>query len=1084
MYTTAEELFSRITELTEASRTGKTGTKRMLFELLQLTCQAGLRDTGHGFGSLAAQVDELCRRCHIEGPHRAAVRTARYHAVKKGELLPEDALYSARAVALLVSAVFETDIPTEVSNVIPHLAPNGCRGLRADYSCIRCKVEEWNDETISVATDIDGLEQAYVSYTDKRQFYSMAYLRDILHEDMQLNLIDCEHNAQMLIPRLIVVEPDYLIDISSLAACFEDYGHHPLSHLVNRMKPKPNNRYTILGNLAGQVLDNAVNTPQATLSDAYRCNFRDKALEYATCDDLDIQQFKQEAQKQAVNIGQAVDELFNREHIDQSKAILEPTFVCEKLGLQGRIDLMTTDMKIIVEQKAGKNMFIERNTGVGTRKHIEKHFVQALLYAAIMKYSHGIQPDIYMLYSRYPATAGLLHETFLQQLFAEAMQLRNEIVAIDHDIAMRGIAHYLPQLTVETLNTQRLDTYFFHHYLKPQLEATLLPIHQLLDEQNDNGKLSLAYFCEMADFTFREMMIAKTGSTTHGSSQADLWNMPFEEKVETGNILIGRLTQHDSEQLSFRLNDNIASNFRKGDMVCLYQFAADTQPDAREHLLLKGNIAELTATEVTIHLTNPVKSPLLKDEKTWAIEHIGSDITSTAALHGLWQLLTAQPERRDLLLTQREPRHNSNRHLSRSYDPDLDPILTQALQAEDYFLLIGPPGTGKTSRALRFIVEEELQQPNSCILLTAYTNRAVDEICGMLTTAGHDYIRIGNPYACDPRYRDHLIGHIVEKTPKLTALRERLQQAKIIVATTATLSSKPFIFHVRHFSLCVVDEASQILEPNIVGLLSLQQIERFILIGDHKQLPAVVQQPPSATIVRQPILRNIGITDCRQSLFERLLRREQQLKRTLFTATLHRQGRMHPDIAHFPMRQFYPDTNIEPVPLPHQQETSQEPRLVFIPSKPCRSPEQSDKTNTDEARIVAEQLRHIYQRHADHFDPDQTVGIIVPYRNQITQIRQEIAQLRIPQLADITIDTVERFQGSQRDVIIYSFTIQTPSQLEFLTANTFTDRGIVVDRKLNVALTRARQQLILIGNTDILRRNPIFANLIDYIAQK
>ena len=100
-------------------------------------------------------------------------------------------------------------------------------------------------------------------------------------------------------------------------------------------------------------------------------------------------------------------------------------------------------------------------------------------------------------------------------------------------------------------------------------------------------------------------------------------------------------------------------------------------------------------------------------------------------------------------------------------------------------------------------------------------------------------------------------------------------------------------------------------------------------------------------------------------------------------------------------------------------------------------------------------------------------------------IRREIALLNIPQLEAISIDTVERYQGSQRDVIIYSFTVQRPYQLDFLTASSFEEEDDehpsskhVIDRKLNVAMTRARKQLIMTGNAGLLSRNAIFSALI------
>lgn len=156
-----------------------------------------------------------------------------------------------------------------------------------------------------------------------------------------------------------------------------------------------------------------------------------------------------------------------------------------------------------------------------------------------------------------------------------------------------------------------------------------------------------------------------------------------------------------------------------------------------------------------------------------------------------------------------------------------------------------------------------------------------------------------------------------------------------------------------------------------------------------------------------------------------------------------------------------------------------ENRRLFFPSKNCRQAGVSEKVNTEEARIVAQLLKTIHTLSGTSFDPSKTIGVIVPYRNQIAMIRQEINRLDIPSLIPISIDTVERYQGSQRDIIIYSFTVQNRYQLDFLTSNCFVEDGKVIDRKLNVALTRARKQLIITGNEAILHQNALFKDLID-----
>ena len=549
-------------------------------------------------------------------------------------------------------------------------------------------------------------------------------------------------------------------------------------------------------------------------------------------------------------------------------------------------------------------------------------------------------------------------------------------------------------------------------------------------------------------------------------------------------------------------------------MVYLYQYNKEGEPDVRNSLLYKGGIVSIRTTEITVALVNGQKNPEIfkvhedGDSAVYAIEHAGGDSAGGGAVRGLHEFITAPADRRDLLLCRREPRRDASVKLARAYNEAYDDILERVKQARDYFLLVGPPGTGKTSMAIRFIVEEELARASTSVLLMAYTNRAVDELCAMLDDAGIDYLRIGNEYSADPRCKPHLLGEAVKACPRLDAMKERIRSVRVITGTTSMLVSRPFIFDIKHFTLAVVDEASQILEPNIVGLLAAHRtdgsgrqaccIDKFVLTGDHKQLPAVVQQDAGESEVSSRQLRDICLDDCRDSLFERLLRVERNAGRTAFVGVLRRHGRMHPEVADFPCREFYHDEHLQPVPLPHQSEIALDyadiglhdaldsllrtHRMIFLPSRLCRRPDVSDKVNTDEAAIVAEVLRRVRLMMGSAFTPEKSVGVIVPYRNQIAVIRKEIERFGMPELESVSIDTVERYQGSQRDVIIYSFTVQNAWQLEFLAASCFTDAGRVIDRKLNVALTRARRQMIMTGNVGVLSSNPVFSRLIAYVS--
>ena len=119
-------------------------------------------------------------------------------------------------------------------------------------------------------------------------------------------------------------------------------------------------------------------------------------------------------------------------------------------------------------------------------------------------------------------------------------------------------------------------------------------------------------------------------------------------------------------------------------------------------------------------------------------------------------------------------------------------------------------------------------------------------------------------------------------------------------------------------------------------------------------------------------------------------------------------------------------------------------------------------------------------RKGERFEPTRTLGVITPYRSQIALIRKELHALRIPSLNRISVDTVERYQGSEREVIIYSFSVNEAAQLQWL-PNVVEDDGVSIDRKLNVALTRARRRMYIIGVPAILRQNAIYARLIDAV---
>ena len=1119
---TVGELFDRCGELAAIEPSHR--ALHYLHETLVLACAEALRGSRQAFGNVFSQVDYLCKHHGVAMRERIAIQQMRRHSnnrkrttSQQEQLSQEDWLYDVRALAIFISSVFHTDIPHGLLTRLP------ANGRQQEYSpinqsYIRCIVDSWDDSHI-YATTAEGPICVDISS-------QLSPLTDHLSEGMQLNLLDCHREGTTVKAGLVVVEPDFLVDISAIAACFQDYGHHPMSYLFSRLKARGNTQAILLGNFAGTALDDLIHHPDTSFADTLRRSFSEQVLQFCTCEGFDGAHFKTDALQQEANIREAVEVLFGTHEpvamanglrvddtYDIQRALVEPSFVCERLGLQGRVDLMTDDMKLLVEQKSGKNWNIERLMQqlppVGPYPYQEAHYVQLLLYYGVLRYNFQLSADkvdIRLLYSKYPARHGLLVVNFFQQLFREAMQVRNSIVAQEIRMAREGFSSIMPQLRPSILLEREEKADFFNRYIRGPLEQITAPLHRLSDEER-------SYVERLFTFVYREQLAQKTGvQEGQGGAQADLWNMPLSVKQETGSILMGPLATHDAEQVTLHIDTTqVLPNFRRGDMVYLYR--CDGEPDVCGSILYKGVIAQLTDTLLTVRLNERQENNTVFGEGDYAVEHASSDIGTTSALRSIHAFCCASADKRQLLLGLRAPRRDTSLSLSHSYHPHYDEMLLKAKQAQDYFLLQGPPGTGKTSMALRFLVEEELASLSSHpspltsdlssltphLLLTAYTHRAVDEICGMLEEAGISYLRLGSKDSCDPRFVHRLLDRMVDSHPKMDDIRRLIQDMSVIVSTTSTLLSRPFLFQLMHFSLCIVDEASQILDPNMIGLLASDRIQRFILIGDHKQLPAVVQQPDD-----EPSLHA-----CRQSLFERLLQQERTAGRTDFIAILRRQGRMHPDIAAFPNEFFYAAEHLQPVPLPHQEEAAlcyeqpsedalddllKQHRVLFFDSsisghsglsglsELSGEPTLSDKANPTEARMVADLLRRILRQYGPRFDAQKTVGVIVPYRNQIAMIRRELAQLGLPQLNDISIDTVERYQGSQRDVIIYSFTVRHPYQLDFLTANCFDEvadhRTFTIDRKLNVAMTRARKQLLMTGYTPVLAQNPLFAELI------
>jgi superfamily I DNA and/or RNA helicase len=270
------------------------------------------------------------------------------------------------------------------------------------------------------------------------------------------------------------------------------------------------------------------------------------------------------------------------------------------------------------------------------------------------------------------------------------------------------------------------------------------------------------------------------------------------------------------------------------------------------------------------------------------------------------------------------------------------------------------------------------------------------------------------------------------------------------------------------------------------------QFNRFILIGDQNQLPAVTVQGDKNTKIIDPDLNGIGISDMKVSFFERLFNNAVSNGWTNAYGTLKEQFRMNETIMDL-INHFYhgklicaitkpPELNIL-YKYPDDSPLSNllcNYRIIFIETP--YSP--SGKMNEFEAEYTAKLMLKINEIGYLKNNKDLNVGVITPWRAQIASIRQKLEENCI---TDIPVDTVERFQGSENKVIIYSTSVSARFQLERMGSigiNKNKDALIEVDRKLNVVLSRAQEQIIIMGSSEVLRISIHYRKLIEMIIQK
>lgn len=460
---------------------------------------------------------------------------------------------------------------------------------------------------------------------------------------------------------------------------------------------------------------------------------------------------------------------------------------------------------------------------------------------------------------------------------------------------------------------------------------------------------------------------------------------------------------------------------------------------------------------------------------------------------------------RDIIRQQEQPFFNALpqvNFLNTTLNASQKKSVAHALSAEDLAIIHGPPGTGKTTTVVELIRQAVAQGQK--VLACAPSNMAVDNIFEKLLDAGEKVVRLGHPVRVTPHLRDQTLDVLVEKhhhtqlakklmkeayalrrsanrwtrakpipgerrqkrdeahdliseahVLQMQAAEQILERANILCATLTSLDSQ--LLGKIKFDLCVIDEAGQSTEPT--NWIPLLRSDKLVLAGDPQQLPPTV-------ISQKAVKQGLGI-----SLIEQLTQAIPQASHLLDT-----QYRMHEQIMQFSSQQFYEGKlQADPSVANHLLSdlwdggagSEAETAVTFIDTAGASYDEEQDEQsryNPQEATLAIRKAQTLL----DIGMPPQDIAIISPYSAQVRWLTQQTPH------PNLEINSIDGFQGREKEAII----------LSLVRSNMDGEIGFLADtRRVNVALTRARRKLIVIGDSATITQHPFYADLINYFEQ-
>lgn len=597
--------------------------------------------------------------------------------------------------------------------------------------------------------------------------------------------------------------------------------------------------------------------------------------------------------------------------------------------------------------------------------------------------------------------------------------------------------------------------------------------------------------------------------------------MGVERKVRRGDawfpVSIGRSYYNSLNQMVVEVmrqpGSDIEHNFEAGRPVCFFTIKNDTSTAGAKNTKAGSKLQYLSFTatvsyaeqdRMVVALPDSGRIVDLQRQDALGVQLFFDETSYRLMFEALDRVIRARSGRladlRDIFYTKAPAsRYTFDAMRFPWLNASQEKAVNEVLWAKDVAVVHGPPGTGKTTTLVEAIFETLRRE--SQVLVCAQSNMAVDWISEKLVDRGINVLRIGNP----TRVNDKMLSFTYERRfeahpdyPQLWSIRKAIRElrqqrkhadswhqkmdrlksratelelrirsslfgeARVIASTLTGAANR--VLEGEKYSTLFIDEAAQALEA--ACWIAIRKAGRVILAGDHCQLPPTVKSIMA-------LKGGLGKT-----LMERIVENKPE------TVTLLKmQYRMNEQIMKFSSEWFYHGM-VESAPtVSHRGILDYDTPMMWIDTAECDGKEEFvgenfGRINRAEAELTLQTLQQYLEKIGKQriLEESIDVGIISPYRAQVQLLRKELRKREFfrPYRHLLTVNTVDGFQGQERDIILISL----------VRSNDGGDIGFLRDlRRMNVAITRARMKLIILGSSETMTSHPFYKKLYEYVGQ-